>query len=63
MPSFTFNGEDSITINDCKIDIGVLLAVIDTDKRYLWQFVKKDGIVQAVPYSEEQIIWIDRKEI
>lgn len=48
----------SIVVNDKKLDLSVFMAILETGNRVLWQFVEKDGIIQAVPYSEAQVIWI-----
>ena len=52
--------EDTITINGKKIDISVLMAIIEPDKRILYAFIHKDGVTQAIPYTERQVIWMDR---
>jgi len=47
-----------------EIDREILDAVIDTNKRLLWAFVRGDGgDVRAVPYSEEQVIWMADSDV
>lgn len=47
-----------------EIDRIVLDAVIDTNKRLLWAFVLgRNGDIRAVPYSEEEVIWMAESDI
>lgn len=47
-----------------KFDTAVLDAVLNTDARLLWVFLKdKDGTVQPVPYSEEKVIWLEETDL
>lgn len=46
------------------IDRDVLDAVVDTNKRLLWAFVRgDDGDIRAVPYSEEHVIWLAESDV
>jgi hypothetical protein len=53
---------DTLIINGKRIDQSVILAITEPGKRALWAFIEKDGVVQAVPYDENQVIWLDRRE-
>lgn len=47
-----------------EIDRAVLDAIVSTDKRLLWAFIKNPvGDIVAVPYSEEQVIWMSESDI
>jgi hypothetical protein len=50
----------TIEIDGRKIDMSVFHAMTDPDCRLLWAFIEKDGVIQAISYSEEQVIWIDK---
>jgi hypothetical protein len=47
-----------------EIDTNILDAVLSSDKRVLWAFVKNgDGNVMAVPYSEDHVIWLTEDDL
>jgi hypothetical protein len=47
-----------------EIDQQVLDAVVETNKRLLWAFVRGEGgDVRAVPYSEDHVIWLSESDI
>jgi hypothetical protein len=48
-----------------EIDREILNAVVSTDRRLLWAFVRsEDGLsVRAVPYSEEQCVWFGEADV
>lgn len=47
-----------------EIDRDVLDAVVDTNKRVLWAFVRgRNGDIRAVPYSESHVIWLTEDDI
>jgi len=47
----------------CLISAQVLAQMADPDKRLLFRFVRlKNGVLSAIPYTEQQVIWIDRVE-
>lgn len=50
-----------VFIDDQAVDICVLLAIIEADARVLWRFVKKDGYTIAVPYTEKEVLWMDKE--
>lgn len=47
------------TVNGYRVGREVIAAILDSDPRILWRFIRRDGEIQAVPYTEKQIIWID----
>jgi hypothetical protein len=53
----------TIIVNNLRIDVTLLAAICNPDKRILWRFVYVDGEVKAEPYTEEQVIWIDRSDL
>jgi hypothetical protein len=55
---------DVLVYKGMEIDRAILDALIDGDKRLLWAFVRGErGDVRAVPYSEEQVIWMAESDI
>ena len=55
---------DVLVYKGLEIDREILDAVVDTNKRLLWAFVRGDGgDVRAVPYSEEQVIWMADSDV
>ena len=58
-PTIRVEGTE-VTVDGKKIDMDVFLAMVNPNARILWRFIDKDGVIQAVPYTEEQVIWIDK---
>jgi hypothetical protein len=55
---------DVLVYKGKEIDHAILDALIDGDKRLLWAFVHGEhGDVRAVPYSEEQVIWMAESDV
>ena len=55
-----FNPEkQELTINGAKLDLEILAILCDPRPRLLWRFLWVDGVVQAIPYDETKVIWID----
>lgn len=55
---------DVLVYKGMELDRDVLDAVIDTNKRLLWAFVRgKDGDIRAIPYSETHVIWMAESDI
>jgi hypothetical protein len=52
----------TITIDGVVISAGVLRELVDPDRRLLFRFERKDGLIQATAYSESQVIWLDSPE-
>lgn len=56
--------EDVLIYRGMEIDRTVLDAILDTNKRLLWAFVANEaGDVRAVPYSEDQVIWMSESDV
>jgi hypothetical protein len=53
----------TIKIKKLEVDISVLEAVCEADKKVLWRFVRKNGAITAVPYGEHQVIWIEEQDL
>lgn len=55
---------DVLVYKGKEIDKNILEAIVDTKKRLLWAFVEgAEGDVRAVPYSEEQVIWMSEEDV
>jgi hypothetical protein len=52
--------EGWIEIDGKKISADVLAQMADPTPRILWKFEHRDGVITALPYTETQVIWIDR---
>jgi len=46
-----------------EISSAVLDAVVDRNSRVLWAFISKDDRIMAVPYGEDQCIWMTPEDI
>lgn len=58
-----FNEEiGTIEIDGVVISANVLRELVNPDRRLLFRFERKDGIIRATAYSELQCIWIDPPE-
>ncbi len=55
--------EDFIILNNYKIGVDVLHALINPDARLLWAFIKKDDRIQAVAYDEAHCIWLEPSDL
>jgi hypothetical protein len=56
--------KDVLIYKGQEIDKDILDAVIGTDQRLLWQFVKKeDGSIAAIAFNEEQVIWMSERDV
>jgi len=53
---------NTLEIDGKLLDLGVFYAILDTDpqKRVLWQFREVNGKIQALPFTEREVIWIDK---
>ena len=54
---------DTVIYRGLELDATVLQAIVSTNKRVLWAFIKKSGNIMAVPYSEEQCIWMTEADV
>jgi hypothetical protein len=50
----------TLTIDGLPVSLSVLNAIANPDNRLLWQFVKRDGRILAIPYDERVCIWLDK---
>jgi hypothetical protein len=50
---------DTLLINGYEISADVLTTVTNPEARLLWAFVARDKNLQAVAYSEQQVIWME----
>lgn len=50
-------------IDDLAISVSVLSAIVDPDKRLLWRFARHANAVEAIPFSEEHVVWLDMEEM
>jgi hypothetical protein len=52
---------DRIVVGDYEIDYAILSGILTSEARVLWAFVHNEaGDTQALPFTEEQVIWIDQ---
>lgn len=49
------------TGHDVRINAEVFAAIINPTKRVLWRFQLDGGEINAMPYSEEELIWLDKQ--
>jgi hypothetical protein len=50
--------------NGMEIDREVLDAIVNTNKRLLWAFIRnRSGDIRAVPYSESHVIWLAESDV
>ncbi len=48
-----------IDIDGVVISANVLRELVNPDRRLLFRFMKKDGVISATAYTENQCIWIE----
>lgn len=51
----------TLCVDDIRISVSVLAAIVDPDKRLLWRFAQHANTVDAIPFSEEHVIWLDKE--
>ena len=58
-------GNDVLLHRGMFIDSEVLDAILSTDKRLLWAFIRNEGNddVQACPFSEAEVIWMTEADV
>jgi hypothetical protein len=54
---------DVLVYKGMELDRGVLDAIMETNSRLLWAFMRDGDTVRAVPYSEDQVIWMAESDI
>lgn len=54
-----------IAIGDLELDVETLCAMADPDARVLWAFIREpnEKRIQAVPYNEEKVIWLEESDL
>jgi hypothetical protein len=58
-----FNEEiGTIDLDGVVISANVLRELVNPDRRLLFRFERKDGVLTATAYSELQVVWLDRPE-
>lgn len=55
---------DTLIYRGKALDREVLDAVLSTNQRLLWAFVRGEcGDIMAVPYSEDRVIWLAESDV
>jgi hypothetical protein len=54
---------DKLLVSSREISGEMLSLLLQPNQRLLWAFVEKEGVVQAVPYNEERVIWLDKPDL
>lgn len=55
--------DDVLKIGQYEVEAEVLTSIVNPNNRLLWAFIEKDGRIQAVPYSEEQVLWMQESDL
>ena len=55
--------DDVLVINNMELDAAILREIVSPSKRVLWAFVKQDGDIKPVCYSEAEVIWLTEHEV
>jgi hypothetical protein len=53
----------TITIDGVVISAGVLRELVNPDRRLLFRFERKDGIITAEAFSEARVLWLDESDL
>lgn len=57
----TLRDGEALVYRGYKIDQGVLDAIVEgAGKRILWAFSRRGAEIVAVPYSEDEVIWLSK---
>ncbi len=56
---------DVLVYKGVEVEQGVLDAVLNTNKRLLWAFVRSEetGRVMAVPFDESRCVWLQESDM
>lgn len=54
---------DVLVYRGMEIDRDVLDAVLSTNKRLLWAFIRNGKDVRAIPYDESRVIWLAESDV
>jgi hypothetical protein len=59
------NERGLVILGDLELDIKTIEAMANPDARVLWAFIKnrKTGRVQAVPFDESKVIWLEPSDM
>ena len=58
-----FNEEiGTIDIDGVVISANVLRELVNPDRRLLFRFERKDGVIQATAYGEENVVWLEKPD-
>lgn len=64
MSRIVLRSSDTLIYRGKALDKEVLDAVLSTNQRLLWAFVRSNnGDIMAVPYSEDRIIWLAESDV
>lgn len=64
MARIVLRSNDTLIYRGKALDHEVLDAVLSTNKRLLWAFVRsEEGDIMAVPYSEDRVIWLAESDV
>ena len=53
----------TIDIDGVVISANVLRELVDPNRRLLFRFEKKNGVIQATAFSESQVIWLEQSDL
>jgi len=54
---------DTLVFKGYEIDASIMEAIVNTDARLLWAFVKKGHDIQPVPYDETHCVWLTDEDL
>lgn len=54
---------DVLVYRGVEIDCALLDVVLGKNSRVLWAFISKDDRIMAVPYGEDQCIWMTPEDV
>lgn len=64
MARIVLRSSDTLIYRGKALDKEVLDAVLSTNQRLLWAFVRNgDGDIQACPYDESRVVWLEESDI
>lgn len=59
-----FNEETGILdVDGVLISAKVLKELVNPDNRLLFRFERKDGIIQAIAFNENSVVWIEDSDL
>ena len=64
MARIVLRSGDTLIYRGKTLDRDVLDAVLNTNQRLLWAFVRSaEDDIMAVPYSEDRVVWLEESDI